>query len=54
MHDQIGDETIGAAVAEKDREAGDALPIRRQSMRLRVVDHLQAMLDAAQKTVILY
>ena len=53
MCGQIGDETIGTAVAEKDREAGDALPVRRQSMGLCIVDHLQAVLDAAQEAVVL-
>src|SRR5271154_5286675 len=52
MRGQVGDETIGTAVAEKDREAGDALPVRRQLMRLRVVDHLRGVPDTAQKTVV--
>ena len=50
--DEFAGEGLGAWVAEKDGEAGNALVIAGQAMGLGVVDHLQAVFDAAQETVI--
>src|SRR6516165_5600794 len=53
MRGQVGGEGVRPAIAEKKSEAGDTVPVRRQPVRLSVVDHLQTMLDPAQKSVVL-
>src|SRR5947199_8065932 len=52
MGAELGGEPIGIVVAEKNRETFDAVAIRRQAMRLRVVDHLQPVLEPAQKAIV--
>src|SRR5260370_11858985 len=54
MGAQIGHEGVDLRVAEKNRDPTDPRAVRRQRMRLRVVDHLQTVLEAAQKPVIVY
>ncbi len=51
---QRGGELRGVGEAEEERDAPQALGVGRQAVRLLVVHHLQAMLDAAQKSVALF
>ena len=48
---EFGDERIRVLVAEKRREPRDPGAVGRQAVGLRVLDHLQPVLDAAQKAV---
>ena len=52
MAAQIGDEPIMVRIAEKGREPGDTVAIGRQAVDLRVIGHLQAVLDPAQKAIV--
>ena len=49
---QIGDEGLHLRIAQKDRDALDPGAVRRKRMGLRVVDHLQPVLEAAQETIV--
>ena len=49
---QLGDERLGIRIAEKCREPGDPGGVAGQPMGLRVLDHLQPVLDATQETVV--
>ncbi len=49
---QVGGEGVGVPIAEKYREAGHAVAVGRQTVRLHVVDHLQAVLQPPQKAVV--
>jgi hypothetical protein len=53
MAAKIGGELICFGIAKKGCKAPDAVAIGRQAMHLGVIDHLQPMLDPAQKPVIL-
>src|ERR1700730_19408070 len=52
MSAQIGHEGVSLQVTKEDGDPLDPGAVRRESMRLRVIDHLQAVLEAAQKAVI--
>src|SRR6266550_7089156 len=53
MAAKIGGEGIGVAIAEEDRKTRNTVAIGGQAMDLRVIDHLQPVLDPPQKPVIL-
>src|SRR5271166_4203289 len=50
--EQIGDKRIRLRIAEKDPDSGDPRAVRRKHMRLRVLDHLQPVLETAQEAII--
>src|SRR6516162_7295749 len=52
MAKQIGDKRIRLRIAEKDPDSCDPCAVRRKHMRLRVLDHLQAVLETAQEAII--
>ena len=52
MSAQIGDEGLCLRIAQKQRDALDPGAVRRKPMSLRVVDHLQPVLEAAQETIV--
>src|SRR5215472_7745187 len=47
MAEQIGDKGFRPGIAEKDSDPRDPGAVRRKHVRLRVLDHLQAMLETA-------
>ena len=53
MSTQIGDEAFRPRIAEKNRDVADPHTIGGQRVGLQVIDHLQAVLEAAQEAVIL-
>src|SRR5229473_2478685 len=52
MGAKIRDETVGLTIAEEHRDPPDPGAVRRERMGLCIIDHLQAMLEATQKPVI--
>src|SRR6516165_958116 len=52
MRADVGDKCVRVSIAEKCRDPFQAGATRRQHMRLRVVDHLQAVLKASEKAVV--
>ena len=52
MAKQIGVKRIRLRLAEKDPDSCDPRAVRRKHMRLRVLDHLQAVLETAQEAII--
>ncbi len=49
---EVGDKGVGLRVAEEHPDPRDAGAVRRQGVGLRVVDHLQPVLEAAQEAII--
>ena len=49
---QLGDEGVRSRIAEEDRDALKAGLVGGKRVSLRVVDHLQAVLETAQKPVL--
>ena len=48
---EVPGETLEARIAAELGEAGERRPLERKPLRLLVVDHLQAVFDAAQEDI---
>src|SRR6185312_11534730 len=51
MAEENGGEGVAVLVAEEAREAFEPFSLGRQALRLLVIDHLQPVLDRAQKVI---